>query len=360
MKVSRRPDSNVVAQANEEYEWDLFISYASEDRDIVVTPLVKVFTQFGLKTWWDQFELNVGDSLSRKIDQGLARSRFGVVIISKAFLAKSWPEYELRGLTARELAVGSKVVLPAWFGVTSSDILKFSPPLADKKAVTIPLPPTEDDLIDTCLDILKVVKPSLLTRLMRRVAFEAAGLRSPRISVPTADLRSTDLKLLFGPRRHKELPESLLCRIRLVRAALLSVYPQSMEFWVDGFAGDAHPTTEVEIWERIALSYLEISQYLDLAPDEYTAIYTFFLAMSVGTEGELELPAAIEEHRDLLTATFQSKFPVLEIEGAEKFPTSDLDEDSDSHDYHVEDFNDPFPRELARRLAERTIRDNSA
>ena len=52
----------------------------------------------------------------------------------QAFIAKKWPEYELRGLTARELA-GGKVILPVWHNVTQADVLKFSPPLADKLAV---------------------------------------------------------------------------------------------------------------------------------------------------------------------------------------------------------------------------------
>jgi hypothetical protein len=34
-------------------------------------------------------------SLRRKIDQGIARSRFGLVVLSPSFFAKNWPQYEL-------------------------------------------------------------------------------------------------------------------------------------------------------------------------------------------------------------------------------------------------------------------------
>jgi hypothetical protein len=44
----------------------------------------------------------LGDSLSGKIDDGLAQSRFGVVILSPAFLTKHWPKKELSVLRARE------------------------------------------------------------------------------------------------------------------------------------------------------------------------------------------------------------------------------------------------------------------
>jgi phosphoribosylaminoimidazole carboxylase (NCAIR synthetase) len=50
-----------------------------------------------------------------------------------AFFKKEWPQYELNGLTAREIN-GRKVILPVWHKVTKKDVLKFSPTLADKIA----------------------------------------------------------------------------------------------------------------------------------------------------------------------------------------------------------------------------------
>jgi hypothetical protein len=91
-------------------QWDVFISYASEDRSTFVEPLVQMLTEFGVQPWWDQFELKVGDSLSRSIDQGLSSSKFGLIVVSPSFLTKRWPEFEYRGLVARELA-GGKVIL---------------------------------------------------------------------------------------------------------------------------------------------------------------------------------------------------------------------------------------------------------
>jgi hypothetical protein len=75
--------------------------------------------------------LTVGDSLSGSIDRGLAESQFGIVIISKAFLGKPWPEREYRGLVAKEMAGERKVILPVWHGATHSDIASVHPPLAD-------------------------------------------------------------------------------------------------------------------------------------------------------------------------------------------------------------------------------------
>ena len=114
---------------------ELFISHASEDKDPFVRALANALMSFGVRVWYDEFELKLGDSLSRSIDEGLSRTAFGLVVLSKSFFAKRWTEYELRGLTAREVAAEGKVILPVWLGVTKEDVLKFSPPLADKYAV---------------------------------------------------------------------------------------------------------------------------------------------------------------------------------------------------------------------------------
>lgn len=81
--------------------FDVFISHASEDKDEIVRPLAHALKQQGLDVWYDEFELRLGDSLRRKIDAGLARSTFGIVVLSQAFFKKDWPNYELDGLVTR-------------------------------------------------------------------------------------------------------------------------------------------------------------------------------------------------------------------------------------------------------------------
>ncbi len=61
--------------------YDVFISHASEDKEDVVLPLYEILSAFGLKVWVDKFELHVGDSLNRKINEGLK----GFSIWSRSF-----------------------------------------------------------------------------------------------------------------------------------------------------------------------------------------------------------------------------------------------------------------------------------
>ncbi len=116
-------------------DFDVFVSHASEDKSRVARPLVNRLTEFGLRVWFDEFELTIGDSLRRSIDKGLSNSRYGVVILSPDFLKKEWPNKELDGLVAREDGK-EKVILPVWHNVTVKDIARFSPILADKVAIS--------------------------------------------------------------------------------------------------------------------------------------------------------------------------------------------------------------------------------
>ena len=110
-------------------KFDVFISHASEDKESFVKELANELIKRKVKVWYDDFTLKVGDSLRRKIDQGLANSRYGVVVLSEHFFSKEWPQKELDGLTAREIG-GKKVILPIWHEITKEEVLKYSPTLA--------------------------------------------------------------------------------------------------------------------------------------------------------------------------------------------------------------------------------------
>ena len=116
-------------------KWDLFISHASEDKDDVARPLADKFIELELSVWYDEYTLTVGDSLRRSIDRGLAGCRYGLVILSPHFLRKEWTQKELDGLVAREDGL-EKRILPVWHNVSRSDVVAFSPPLADKLGVS--------------------------------------------------------------------------------------------------------------------------------------------------------------------------------------------------------------------------------
>lgn len=113
--------------------WDVFVSHASEDKAAVAEPLADELREFGLEAWLDKTELRIGDSLRRKIDYGLANGTFGVVVLSKSFFAKDWPQYELDSIIGMSVN-GDQRMLPIWRESSRDEIARQSPSLADKIA----------------------------------------------------------------------------------------------------------------------------------------------------------------------------------------------------------------------------------
>jgi hypothetical protein len=111
-------------------QWDAFLSHASEDKNTVAAPLSEALRRCGVRVWLDRFQINIGDSIRQKIDEGLANSCYGVVILSETFFSKLWAGRELDALFARD------VVLPVWHGIDEKTVLKYSPLLAGKLAVS--------------------------------------------------------------------------------------------------------------------------------------------------------------------------------------------------------------------------------
>ena len=135
-------------------DWDVFVSHASDDKEVFARPLVEALRANGLNVWFDENTLKVGDSLRRSIDRGLSRSRYGIVIVSKAFFSKEWPQRELDGLVARE-DDGGKIVLPVWHEISAVEVRKYSPTLADRLAI-----PSSKGIKAVVAELLQVISPS--------------------------------------------------------------------------------------------------------------------------------------------------------------------------------------------------------
>jgi hypothetical protein len=123
-----------MAKTRRKKKWDVFISYASEDREDLVRPLAHYLDRLGVKVWFDESSLQIGDSLTSAIGHGLSQSHFGLIILSPAFMKKKWPRNELAALLSIE-TVGTGGILPVWHGVNARDVAKFNPLLADRVAL---------------------------------------------------------------------------------------------------------------------------------------------------------------------------------------------------------------------------------
>jgi len=136
-------------------KWDVFISHASEDKDIFVRELALELRRQNIKVWYDEFTLGVGDSLKRSIEKGLADSLLGIVVLSKNFFSKQWPQKELDALLAKEIK-GKKIILPIWLNLDSNDIFDFSPILADKYALNATL--GIKSIVEKIIEQIKIIQ----------------------------------------------------------------------------------------------------------------------------------------------------------------------------------------------------------
>ncbi len=151
--------------------FDAFLVHASEDKAEVVHPLRDALTRRGYNLWVDEFQLKVGDSLRRKIDQGLKRSAHGIVVLSPSFFVKRWPQEELDALYARAISARRNVILPVWHGVDQKEIKRRAPLIAGRLAAN-----TKDGIDAVADDLAEAMgKPIGLRPRVERRKGKASG-----------------------------------------------------------------------------------------------------------------------------------------------------------------------------------------
>ncbi len=91
---------------------DLFISHAGKGKARYVTPLVNALATKQITFWLDDVEIGWGDSIPLRINDGLRKSRYVLLCLSRNFLQRPWPEAELASALAVQNATGEKRVLP--------------------------------------------------------------------------------------------------------------------------------------------------------------------------------------------------------------------------------------------------------
>ena len=115
---------------NNATEFDFFISYASEEKDVAVLLTTKL-EELGTSVWIDDKQLKIGDQIRTSLEKGLINSRYGIVLISKNYLDKYWTNQELNSLYELE-EHGIKKILPIMIDVSHDEIKKKSLFLANK------------------------------------------------------------------------------------------------------------------------------------------------------------------------------------------------------------------------------------
>ncbi len=113
-----------------------FISHDSRDKNTIAEPLAIRLAKLMCPVWYDEFSMQVGDSLRESIEKGIRDCHRCVLILTPNFLANGgWSKKEYDSIFTRELIERKKVILPVWHEVKPKDVYEYSPALADKVAV---------------------------------------------------------------------------------------------------------------------------------------------------------------------------------------------------------------------------------
>jgi hypothetical protein len=65
---------------------------------------------------------------------GLSNADYGIVIISKKFFSKNWPQQELAALITKQVNLNKRIILPIWYNISKEEVQRYSPILADTVA----------------------------------------------------------------------------------------------------------------------------------------------------------------------------------------------------------------------------------
>lgn len=117
-------------------EYDVFVSHAWEDKESFVDEFVTCLKELDLKVWYDKDQISWGDSMRKRIDEGLKKSTFGVAVLTPNYIAegKYWTKAELDGLFQLE-SINGKTLLPIWHNLTKKEVMEYSPIIASKLAM---------------------------------------------------------------------------------------------------------------------------------------------------------------------------------------------------------------------------------
>lgn len=112
---------------------DLFLCHAWDDRAGAALELNNLLTALDVKVWFSEMDVPLGTSLIRKIDQGLANSRAGIVLVTPAMFDSLGND----GIAAQELSalLATDRVIPIVHGTTFDELRMVSPLLAARSGL---------------------------------------------------------------------------------------------------------------------------------------------------------------------------------------------------------------------------------
>lgn len=88
----------------------VYLAHASEDHEVLARPLAERMMAEGIEVWLDEWEIGSGESLRRKMEEGLSGCTHFVVLLTRNALGKPWVETEIDAGFVRAVEGQSKFI----------------------------------------------------------------------------------------------------------------------------------------------------------------------------------------------------------------------------------------------------------
>jgi hypothetical protein len=126
-----------------------FLSHSSADAELAER-LARDLLQQGVDVWYSQWEIKAGDSLRRKIDEGIDQANFFLVLLTPNSLKSEWVQTELDAGMVKRIE-GACRLIPILWGIERGDV-----PVTLRALLWVSLEDYDDGLrklLEACHDV---------------------------------------------------------------------------------------------------------------------------------------------------------------------------------------------------------------
>ncbi|HTF06236.1 MAG TPA: toll/interleukin-1 receptor domain-containing protein [Bacteroidia bacterium] len=113
--------------------YDVFISYAVEDKNPVASAIVSALEQRGLRIYFVSDKLAPGVSVLDTVYEGLENSKYCIPVLSRN-CNRTWPAIERNLILRREKKLNKPLIFPVRHGITPGEASELFPELHDHYA----------------------------------------------------------------------------------------------------------------------------------------------------------------------------------------------------------------------------------
>lgn len=107
-----------MSKPKSKFHYDFFIAHAVEDREEIVSPIVKQLKEAGAKVWYSGEELRAGQNISEEVSRAIRHSRFGIVVATKKSIHSFYVDAEVSAMFEEENSRREKMIIPVCHKIT--------------------------------------------------------------------------------------------------------------------------------------------------------------------------------------------------------------------------------------------------